>query len=1082
MPLKASHILGGSITYECDGSGNYIFQLVFYRDCHGADINTVSANLKVWNHPVLSSIILPFVSREDISPQGQNVAGGQACFNCDNPNGNIGLGSIERITYRSAPINIAGVPPSDGWVFTFDDFSRSHDISNLQTPINYGITLTAKIFNVNATNNACFDTSPQFLQTPNFVGCIGKSFKLNLNPVDPDLDSIAISFDEPLNYLNNSAYMEGVNPLPVPFVSGFSANSPTPSSTMSPGSMDTQIDPLSGEITLLSNLSGYFNVKFKVQSFRSGQLISEVVHEFQIIITNCSGANNPPVVTPPFAGSYETSVIAGSLVNFTLNSSDIEVLQDGTPQSNSVTPSGLLFGPDPTVSAACLVGPCPTVNPAPPVTGIQGTSINFNWQTGCNHLLDAEGNELDAVPYQFVFRFQDDYCPYPEVVYETVTINVMNIGVIQAPTINCIQGNVNGDFTINWTPVNDPNGSFVEYQLYSVQNGLITNIPTIGTSSFTHTSVTTQQDYYISVISGCSGQAKRNSDTVSAIFLDVDDLNPGVAVLNWNDPLDVPTTGIHGYYYIQREYPTGVWTTIDSVQYGTTHYEDVIDICGAFLNYQIVLTNTVCNFSSQVDGGNFTDQTPPDIPQMYSVTIDSTTNETSITWLPSPQPDTKGYIVYMQDPLTGFLIELDTVYGILNNSYTYLESYQSGAVTYTVAAFDSCPSPTGAPFNLSARDPNFHTTLFLGEELAICDGTITLNWTPYQGWDVVNYVIYVKSSSNPIWQALDSTTSTTYSFVGTYLQTYDIVIRAKNSDGVHSLSNRIQFFMSQARQPMYSYLQTATVTGDEKKVQIDYLFDENSIITHVELQRLNNGIFETIAELDHPSSPLTFEDEDVSVDDESYTYRIIYYDSCGNPGYVSNIGKTILLQTQIDNTNVQSYLNWTPYEDFSGSILWYNIYREVDGVVNTTPIATLQANQLSFQDNLYDLETKGKVCYFIEAVEGPNVINNTSSSVSNKSCVLVEPLIYIPNAFTPNGVNPIFKPILRNYDFSNYRFTILNRWGQVVFQTNDANVGWNGLINNSGKEAVSATYIFIVELYNGFGEQVMTRGHVTLLR
>ena len=60
-------------------------------------------------------------------------------------------------------------------------------------------------------------------------------------------------------------------------------------------------------------------------------------------------------------------------------------------------------------------------------------------------------------------------------------------------------------------------------------------------------------------------------------------------------------------------------------------YEEIIDICDVFLNYQIVLPNSPCNFTSQIDGDLFDDQTPPDIPVVQSVTIDTLTGETQIT-------------------------------------------------------------------------------------------------------------------------------------------------------------------------------------------------------------------------------------------------------------------------------------------------------------------------------------------------------------------------------------------------------------------------------------------------------------------
>lgn len=1081
IKAEASHIMGGSITYECLGNGNYVFQLVFYRDCNGAQVNTNSQTLRVWNHQSLSSITVPYVSTEDISPQGTQVGGGAQCFNCTTPNGNIGIGSIERITYRSNPVNISGVPPVQGWVFTFDDFSRNGNITNLQNPLNYGITLTAKIFNVNASNNTCHDNSPQFLQNPHFVSCAGKPFKLNLNPVDPDLDSLVVSFDQPLNNLNNNAYSEGVNPAGVPFVTGFSVGNPTPTSVMMAGNQDAQINPQSGEITFLSNLTGSFNVKIKVTSFRNGRRISEVVHEMQLIVTNCTGNNNPPVVTAPFSGSFETSVMAGDLINFNLTSTDTELLQNGSSQSNTILASGLLFGPDPTINGGCLISPCPTITPSSPVTGTQGAAISFNWQTDCAHLLDANGNELDAVPYQFVFRVQDNYCPIPEVIYETVTVNVMNPGVIQAPEITCIQGSGNGNFIINWNPVSDPNGTFVEYQIRTVQNGLIATIPAIGTNSYTHIGVTDDLDYFIRVVSGCSGQAYRNSDTLSNIYLNLSNLNPGIAVLDWNAPTNPAKPSMGAYFYIHREYPAGTWTIIDSVPYGTTYYQEVIDICNTFLNYQISLNNSLCNYTSQINGANFTDQTPPDIPVIVNVTIDTLTNETSITWNPTPQPDTYGYIVYMQDPETGFLIELDTIYGKFNTTYTYLEPYTDGSVTYTVAAFDSCPSPTGAPFNLSARDPNFHTTVFLKSQLSVCDGNVNLSWNSYRGWPVESYDIFVESGLSD-WQIVHTTTGTSYSFVGQDLENYKVVVRANKGDGITSFSNVDSFMVQRTPQPSYSYIRFASVSNNDESVTIDYIYDPSVLVTKIELQRLNRGVFETMEEVLMPGSPHVFTDENVYVDDESYTYRVIYYDSCGNVGYTSNIGKTIVLNTQIENTQLIAYLHWTPYENFNGSVLGYYIYRGIDNVYEPSPIAFLNPSRLSYEDDVYEIPTEGKICYRIEALETANVFGDPKNSFSNESCVLVEPLIYVPNAFYPDGVNTVFIPVLRNYNYENYRMTVFDRWGQVIFQTSNPLEGWNGKINNAGRNAETATYVYMIELYNGYGEQIMTRGHVTLLR
>ncbi|MCF6342909.1 MAG: gliding motility-associated C-terminal domain-containing protein, partial [Bacteroidales bacterium] len=53
--------------------------------------------------------------------------------------------------------------------------------------------------------------------------------------------------------------------------------------------------------------------------------------------------------------------------------------------------------------------------------------------------------------------------------------------------------------------------------------------------------------------------------------------------------------------------------------------------------------------------------------------------------------------------------------------------------------------------------------------------------------------------------------------------------------------------------------------------------------------------------------------------------------------------------------------------------------------------------------------------------------------------------VTVPNAFTPNGdgKNDLFKPVL-NCDALLFRFSIFDRWGQMVFTTDKQEEGWDG--------------------------------------
>tara|TARA_B100000809_G_scaffold266863_1_gene332316 strand:+ start:5834 stop:8245 length:2412 start_codon:yes stop_codon:yes gene_type:complete len=70
--------------------------------------------------------------------------------------------------------------------------------------------------------------------------------------------------------------------------------------------------------------------------------------------------------------------------------------------------------------------------------------------------------------------------------------------------------------------------------------------------------------------------------------------------------------------------------------------------------------------------------------------------------------------------------------------------------------------------------------------------------------------------------------------------------------------------------------------------------------------------------------------------------------------------------------------------------------------------------------------------------------------------------IYIPNAFTPNGngINEIFKVIGTNIMSINVK--IYNRWGELVFEWNDINDGWDGTHQN--EPAPSGVYVYRIKI------------------
>lgn len=98
----------------------------------------------------------------------------------------------------------------------------------------------------------------------------------------------------------------------------------------------------------------------------------------------------------------------------------------------------------------------------------------------------------------------------------------------------------------------------------------------------------------------------------------------------------------------------------------------------------------------------------------------------------------------------------------------------------------------------------------------------------------------------------------------------------------------------------------------------------------------------------------------------------------------------------------------------------------------------------------------------------------------------VSPLstLFMPNAFTPNndGSNDIFKGKGFFQAISDYQLSIFNRWGQLVFSSEDPNEGWNGQFENSGDLSPLGVYVYKARYLDPRGEEKILEGHVTLIR
>jgi gliding motility-associated-like protein len=98
-----------------------------------------------------------------------------------------------------------------------------------------------------------------------------------------------------------------------------------------------------------------------------------------------------------------------------------------------------------------------------------------------------------------------------------------------------------------------------------------------------------------------------------------------------------------------------------------------------------------------------------------------------------------------------------------------------------------------------------------------------------------------------------------------------------------------------------------------------------------------------------------------------------------------------------------------------------------------------------------------------------------------------EPFLhYVPNTFSPNddNLNEVFIPVLNAYDPKDYYFAIYDRWGIMIFETNDTAKGWNGTYKGNGTHYVANdSYVWKLRVKPIGGTEVLElMGTVVLFR
>ncbi len=547
--------------------------------------------------------------------------------------------------------------------------------------------------------------------------------------------------------------------------------------------------------------------------------------------------------------------------------------------------------------------------------------------------------------------------------------------------------------------------------------------------------------------------------------------------------------------------------------------------CGPFVNYKIYRSNSptgpftlihtettqaVTQYVDNPPGGNIppkyyymesefncpgqmteqSDTIPngaPLTPEIVAITVEN--GQVRIIWNVGVNPQTYGYVV--QEYVNNiFSNPLDTVVGRFDTTYLHTDpNYDptDQALTYNIKAIDKCGG-SGGTGDFSVE----HRTIFL-EVSAVdtCNRQVEYNWSKYIGWDsgVDRYEMLLSTNFGPEVVVTVNDSSNTTAFLSNVNpeDTLCVRIRARKlgDTNVVSYSNEVCINPVVVNTPDFFHMLNATVSqAANEDVILSWMIDAAAEIVLVSVDRSDDRVNWNDLERYNVTPPInergTYEDMVINADAQSKFYRLTVFDKCGNR-HISTTVRPINLQADLVNF-FEVNLDWNQFFIDSGQVINYTLYRDIgSGFVNQ---GTFPPGTGFYKDDLTDfVDLNGDFCYVVQArfsLRLPDGRDTTQIAYSNIACIQHRPLIYIPNAFVPNGVNQEFKPVIVYGTNDDYEMRIFNRWGEQIYMSNDVNIGWDGYVN--GNLAPLGGYAYLITFTAADGNRITRHGMVTLVR
>ena len=486
----------------------------------------------------------------------------------------------------------------------------------------------------------------------------------------------------------------------------------------------------------------------------------------------------------------------------------------------------------------------------------------------------------------------------------------------------------------------------------------------------------------------------------------------------------------------------------------------------------LIVTNVIgCTDTITIGTIEVFDNIPPVVPPIRRATVLNNTT-TDITWHQYFEPDFSHYVLYWEVPTnSNNWVPLDSFFTATDTSYNHFNlNTLNTPYCYKLQVVDIC----GIRSSLDSSQK--HCTIDLEATPGIDE--VNLFWTDYIGWDTVQqYNVYrVLDYGFTNIQLIGTVPGGVTAYTDTNATCYDIYcyrIEAIESGGF----NEISWSDTSCARPIHIPFNVpmdlcAASVAQDSIVDISWFPPATADVVSFFVERSTDGQnWVQIAVL--PPTATGYTDVNVNVQEQSYYYRVNLIDSCGDINPFSNVGRTILLDAEIDNQSPTLYYN--PYEEWPFGIESYDVEVLNESTGLWELVETINGELEVYRDVTTNFD-QIFYCYRIFA----NEAGGTCRSLSNTDCVPVGPRLYAPNAFTPNadGLNDNFVPA--GIYIADYNLQIFDRWGALIFESNDLNDTWDGTYR--GKPCQEGVFVWKIDARGFDDTEIKLTGTVTLYR